>query len=175
MLHNLLIKMKKVLLLLSLAIAANLHAQITISFEFDDTPEINDNSTLGAAFKLAVNGKTTATTFDLSSIFSGLELTVTPSQEDISHTMVGLGIKSGGTFSAVGDSLAFSFNEAIKGLRLLKSEGHKSYYSLKRNAIYLTSITKASKKQMSEYMRKIKHHAAESNIVLTAPDMEGLL
>ncbi|HAV12736.1 MAG TPA: hypothetical protein DCX06_04460 [Opitutae bacterium] len=84
----------------------------TVSFEFDAST-INGNGSLGTAFKNAVDGETTATLFDLSSVIAGLTLTITPSQSDISNTANGLGITSGGTLNTAGDALTFSFNKAI--------------------------------------------------------------
>lgn len=83
-----------------------------VSFDFDAST-INGDAGLGSSFKTTVDGKTTATSFDLSSLIEGLTLTVTPSQSDISNTTNGLGITSGGTLNAAGDALTFSFNKAI--------------------------------------------------------------
>lgn len=86
----------------------------SISFEFDGTDNaINGNTTLGDTFKSFVDGTTNPGAFNLSSIVSGLTLTVTASQGDISNTNNGLGIGSGGTLDSPGDALTFTFNRAI--------------------------------------------------------------
>ena len=88
-------------------------AATLISFDFTSPDSINGDETLGSNFKTTMDGKTSATVFDLSALLEGLTLTVTPSQSDISITNTGLGIGSGGTLADAGDALTFSFNRDI--------------------------------------------------------------
>ncbi|MFT5905510.1 MAG: hypothetical protein ACI9E1_001108 [Cryomorphaceae bacterium] len=108
--------MKKTILTIaaSASIVCTASAAIAVVFEFDTSSNaINGNTVLADAHDTAIDGVTIATPFDLSSLCAGLILTVTPSQDDISYTTTGLGIDTGGTLSAVGDALTFSFNQAI--------------------------------------------------------------
>lgn len=87
------------------------YSQVTIAFEFDTgSPSIGGSGALGSSFRSAVNGNNGPIVFDLGSLFTGLTLTITESQTNISNINAGLGLDTGGTFSAVGDSLEFSFN-----------------------------------------------------------------
>ncbi|MDQ8194905.1 PEP-CTERM sorting domain-containing protein [Coraliomargarita sp. SDUM461004] len=104
-------KLTRILLTATVLCGLSASAQ-SIDFQFDDDT-INGNPSLGASFETAMDGATGATVFDLSSIVAGLNLTVTPSQLGISDTNTGIGIDSGGTLSAAGDALTFSFNKAI--------------------------------------------------------------
>jgi len=63
---------------------------------------------------------------------------------------------------------------AIKAVRAT-SEAH--YKALKREVVKLTSTTKCSVKQMSEYLNAIKEHATFGGlrINLTEPSMQGLV
>ena len=89
------------------------HSQ-QITFEFDTSSNaINGNTTLADSHDTAIDGETSATPFDLTSIVSGLTLTITPSQDDISYTTSGLGIDTSGSFTKSGDALTFSFNRPI--------------------------------------------------------------
>ncbi|MCP5536026.1 MAG: PEP-CTERM sorting domain-containing protein [Akkermansiaceae bacterium] len=90
------------------------YAATVVSFVFDTSANsINGNEVLADAHKAAIDGQTTATAFSLNDIVSGLILTITPSQSDISYTNTGLGVTSGGTLADAGDALTFSFNKAV--------------------------------------------------------------
>jgi hypothetical protein len=93
--------------------AQSLHSQqVTFNFE-SSSNAINGDTTLADAHDTAIDGTTTATSFDLSSIISGLTLTTTPTGGDISYTNSGLGIDTAGNMDTVGDSIIFQFNRPI--------------------------------------------------------------
>lgn len=93
------------------AIATTSPTPVEIDFNFTNST-INGNNTLGTTFKNEVDGQTAAI-IQLNTIVTGLTLTVTASQSDISNTANGLGITSGGTLNTFGDALQFSFNQMI--------------------------------------------------------------
>jgi hypothetical protein len=108
--------MKKTILTIaaSATLVSGASAATPVVFEFNTSSNaINGDLILADAHDDAIDGETTATVFSLESILSGLTITITPSQNDISYTGSGLGINTGGTLSASADALIFSFNRAI--------------------------------------------------------------
>ena len=99
--------------IVSLALTTQVKAQTALDFSFAGTQSINGDTLAGEAFQAAIDGETSATVFSLDSFVSGLTITVTPSQSDISFTNTGLGLDTGGTLSPSGDAITFSFNQAI--------------------------------------------------------------
>jgi len=90
------------------------YAAITVSFEFDTADNaINGNTALADSHDAAIDEAMINTPFSLDVIRPGLVISISPSQNDISYTVNGLGVGTNGTLSASGDALTFSFNQAI--------------------------------------------------------------
>lgn len=62
------------------------------------------------------------------------------------------------------------FNQMCESIAALKESEPEQYRAIAEGVIRLTSITKASKSQMSEYMNEIYHFCIKQNCYLQTPD-----
>ena len=68
------------------------------------------------------------------------------------------------------------YAEMAMAIKAVKATSEAHYKALKREVVKLTSTTKCSVKQMSEYLSAIKEHAVTGlRISLTEPSMQGLI